>query len=98
MKFTHISIKLVICNILKGFRGGGAFAFLIPFEVNFSNFMNLVGDPTQYQMLQQYEAQCRTFVMEYECNQGDYSYFGSPDTYGQGNSYRPFKPYHTLTR
>ena len=58
----------------------------------------IVGDPTQYQMLQQYEAQCRTFVMEYECNQGDYSYFGSPDPYGQGNSYRPFEPYHTLTR
>ena len=55
----------------------------------------IVGDTTQYQMLSQYEVQCRAYVMEYECNQGDYSYFGSPD---EGNFYRPYQPYHALYR
>ena len=55
----------------------------------------IVGDPTQYQMLSQYEMQCRAYVMEYETEQGDYSYFGSPD---EGNYYRSYKPYHALYR
>ena len=55
----------------------------------------LVGDSTQYQMLQQKEAYCRTQAIEYECNQGDYSMFGFP----QGNDYYvSYKPYHTLRR
>ena len=55
----------------------------------------IVGDPQQYQMLAQYEAQCRAYVMEYETEQGDYSYFGSPD---EGNYYRSYKPFHALYR
>ena len=55
----------------------------------------IVGDSTQYQILQQKEAYCRTQAMEYECNQGDYSMFGFP----QGNDYYvSYKPYHTLRR
>ena len=55
----------------------------------------IVGDPQQYQMLSQYELQCRVYVQEYETEQGDYSFFGSPD---EGNYYRPYKPYHALFR
>ena len=58
----------------------------------------IVGDPQQYQMLQQYEMQCRAYVMQYETEQGDYSYFGSPDPYGQGNAYRSYQPFHALFR
>ena len=55
----------------------------------------IVGDPNQYQMLQQKEAFARSMAMEYECNQGDYTYFGSP----QGeNYYQSYQPYHTLYR
>jgi len=55
----------------------------------------IVGDPNQYQMLQQKEAFARAMAMEYECNQGDYTYFGSP----QGeNYYQSYQPYHTLYR
>ena len=55
----------------------------------------IVGDTNQYQMLQQREAYCRSAVMEYECNQGDYTFFGHPR--GQ-NYYNSYQPYHALYR
>ena len=54
----------------------------------------IVGDPNQYQMLQQKEAFARSMA-EYECNQGDYTFFGSPK--GE-NYYQSYQPYHTLYR
>ena len=54
-----------------------------------------IGDPNQFQMLQQKEAFARAMAMEYECNQGDFSFFGEP----QGeNYYNSYKPFHTLQR
>jgi len=55
----------------------------------------IIGDPNQFQMLQQKEAFARAMAMEYECNQGDYTYFGSPKS---GNYYQSYQPYHTLQR
>ena len=55
----------------------------------------IIGDSNQYQILQQKEANTRSQALEYECNQGDYSFFGSPR---HGNFYRPYKPFHTLQR
>ncbi len=55
----------------------------------------IIGDSNQYQILQQKELTTRSQAMEYECNQGDYTFFGSPDG---GNFYRPYKPFHTLQR
>ena len=40
------------------------------------------------------EAQSRAACMEYECNQGDYTYFGTPDH----TSYQSFQPYRSLMR
>jgi len=55
----------------------------------------IVGDPNQYQMLQQKEAFTRAMAVEYECTQGDYTYFGSP----KGNNYyQSYQPYQTLYR
>ena len=54
-----------------------------------------MGDPNLYQILQQKEAFARAMAMEYECNQGDFSFFGEP----QGeNYYNSYKPFHTLQR
>ena len=39
----------------------------------------IIGDNDQYQMLLQKEAYTRAKALEYECNQGDYSFFGKPD-------------------
>tara|TARA_A100001201_G_scaffold38143_1_gene40041 strand:- start:9514 stop:10131 length:618 start_codon:yes stop_codon:yes gene_type:complete len=56
----------------------------------------IVGDGNQYQILQQKEAFTRAMAMEYECNQGDYTYFGQPS--GHTNNYRSYKPYNALYR
>ena len=56
---------------------------------------SIVGDPTQYQILQQREMLSRARALEYECNQGDYTYFGNAR--GQ-KSYNSYKPYTALQR
>jgi hypothetical protein len=55
----------------------------------------LIGDPTQYQILQQKEAYMRAMVQEYEANQGDYSFFGFPR---RGTHYNSYQPYQALNR
>jgi hypothetical protein len=55
----------------------------------------VIGDPNQYQMLQQKEAFARAMALEYECNQGDHTFFGSPQ--GQ-NYYQSYQPYNALYR
>jgi hypothetical protein len=46
------------------------------------------------QLLSSQEAYSRAACMEYECNQGDYTFFGTPP----GTSYRSYQPYRTLAR
>tara|TARA_Y100001951_G_scaffold8986_1_gene5651 strand:+ start:323 stop:940 length:618 start_codon:yes stop_codon:yes gene_type:complete len=55
----------------------------------------IVGDQTQYQMLQQKEAYMRAMAVEYETNQGDYSFFGKPSN---NRSYVSYEPYKALMR
>jgi hypothetical protein len=55
----------------------------------------IVGDGNQYQILQQKEAFTRATAMEYECNQGDYTFFGHS---GNTNRYTSYKPYNALYR
>ena len=55
----------------------------------------VIGDPTQYQMLQQKEAYTRAMALEYDCNQGDHSFFGAPK---DGNYYRAYNPFNSLMR
>ena len=55
----------------------------------------MIGDTNQYQMLQQHELFTRSQALEYEANQGDFSFFGSPPN---GNYYNSYQPFHTLYR
>lgn len=55
----------------------------------------VVGDPQLIQTLSGKEAYNRAFFLEYECNQGDYSFFGQPRG---GNYYSSFEPYKALHR
>ena len=55
----------------------------------------IVGDPNQYSILQQKEIDNRAKAMEYECNQGDYTFLG----HKRGEKvYDSYKPYQALYR
>jgi len=51
----------------------------------------MVGDAQLNQLLQEQEATTRAAVLEEECNQGDYSFFGFRDGENYYNSYQPFR-------
>ena len=55
----------------------------------------LIGDASLYQMCQQREQNARANALEYDCNQGDYTYFGHP---AGENYYISYKPYRALYR
>jgi len=54
----------------------------------------LVSNPQLVQLLQTQEAQARAVCLEYECNQANHSFFGSP----HDTNYRNYQPYHALKR
>ena len=54
----------------------------------------MVANPALAQLLAQQEAFARAACMEYECNQGDYTFFGTP----QNTAYRSYQPYRALVR
>ena len=56
----------------------------------------IVGDQTQYQMLQQQEAYMRALALEYETQQGQFTFFGHPQ--GHTNYYQSYQPFHALSR
>jgi hypothetical protein len=53
---------------------------------------NLIGNPDAYKMVSEVEGMARAACVEYECNQGDYSFFGFE------NGYRSYQPYNALAR
>ena len=55
----------------------------------------IVGDANLYGMCQQKEQYCRAQALEYECNQGQFTYFGHPKG---GNHYTSYQPYKALQR
>ena len=55
----------------------------------------IVGDPQLLNATQQKEAYCRALALEYECNQGQYTFFGHPKG---GNHYTSYQPYKALQR
>ena len=59
----------------------------------FSN--RLVGDTNQYQILRAAEGEKRANALEYECIQGDFTFFGHPEG---GNFYNSYQPYQALSR
>ncbi len=56
----------------------------------------IIGDQAQYQMLQQQEAFARAMALEYDTQQGQYTFFGHPQ--GLTNYYQSYEPFHALQR
>ena len=54
----------------------------------------LVSNPQLVQLLQTQEAMSRATCMEYECDKGDNSFFGTPHE----SRYQSYKPYQVLSR
>lgn len=55
----------------------------------------MLGDDKMFEMLSQKQAMARANLMEYDCNQGNFSFFGHP----RGNNfYNSYQPYRTLAR
>ena len=55
----------------------------------------LVGDQLQFQVLKQAEAERKVNALEFDCNQGDFTFFGHPEG---GNFYTSYQPYTALSR
>jgi len=71
-----------------------AFKRYITYRASVRAAIQLVSNPQLVQLLQMQEMFARANCMEYECQQGDHSYFGQP----QDTVYTSYKPYHTLRR
>ena len=56
--------------------------------------VQLVSNPGLQRMLSTFEGQSRAACLEYECQQGDHSFFGWPDE----SAYQSYKPYRALRR
>ena len=56
--------------------------------------VELVNNSDLYKMLGQNEVALRAALIDYECQSGDYTFFGSPE----GTVYRPYSPYRALAR
>ena len=56
----------------------------------------IVGDMQLYQMLQQQESYMRAMALEYETQQGQFTFFGHPQ--GQQNYYQSYQPFKLLRR
>lgn len=70
------------------------FRRLVIYKASVRAASQLVQNPQLVQMLAINEQMARAAVMEYECNQGDYSMMGWPD----GTSYVPYAPFRALQR
>lgn len=55
----------------------------------------IVGDMNLYQVLMGKAVECRAYALEYETQQGDYTFFGHPQG---GDYYNSYKPFHALYR
>ena len=71
-----------------------AFKRYITYRASVRAATQLVSNPQLVQLLQTQEMFARANCMEYECQQGDHSFFGLP----HDSVYDSYKPYHTLRR
>ena len=97
-KHTYTFTKKVVCDITWLFDWVDIPTPIADFITNKAATTvssRIVGDPNQYEMLQQKEGMSRALAMEYECNQGDYTFFGHP---GDTNTYNSYQPYNVLYR
>mgnify|MGYP003114725309 FL=1 len=72
----------------------GVFQRYITLKASERAATQMVSNADLARLLQQQSEMARAACLEYECNQGDYSYMGWPET----TAYRPYQPWQTLIR
>ena len=94
---SYVFEGTVYCNVkwsLDYDRLPSAFQRYIEARASVRAAAQLVNNRELYQLLVTEEAKHRANCLEYECQQGDYSMFGTP----KGTHYPAFKPYKALIR
>ena len=71
-----------------------AFQRYITLKASVRAATQLISNPGLVQLLMQQLMEARVAVVEYDTDQGDYSFFGTPP----GTAYAPYQPWHTLAR
>ena len=88
----------VYCDILWLFEWEDLPAPVVDYIVSKASAkysQRVVGDPNLYKELVTQAAECRAYALEYETQQGDYTFFGQPKS---GNYYISYQPYTALQR
>ena len=88
----------VYCDILWYFEWDDLPAPIVDYIVSKASAkysQRVVGDPNLYKELAGQAAECRAYALEYETQQGDYTFFGHPKS---GNYYISYQPYKALQR
>ena len=94
---TYCFTKEVLCDVVWEFPLNwlpSVFSRYVTSRAAVRAATQLVASPELTQLLASQEGISRAACMEYECNQGDYTFFGTPS----GTAYRSYQPYQTLAR
>lgn len=92
--FTGQTLEFDITWLFEFKHLPSVFQRYITYKASTRAATQMVGNPQLVQLLAGQEAQARAACIEYECNQGDYTFFGTPED----TVYRSFQPYRALDR
>ena len=92
--FVHKNTKVDVVWDLQYKDLPGIFQRYITARASTRAAVELVNNSDLYKMLGQNEVALRAALIDYECQSGDYTFFGSPE----GTVYRPYSPYRALVR
>ena len=92
--FVHKNTKVDVVWDLQYKDLPGIFQRYITARASTRAAVELVNNSDLYKMLGQNEVALRAALIDYECQSGDYTFFGSPE----GTVYRPYSPYRALAR
>ena len=94
---TYVFDRPIRCNITWQFAYDdlpSVFQKYITYRASVTAATQLTASSELTQLLSKKENEARASCVEYECNQGNYTYFGWP----AGTSYRSYQPYNVLQR
>ena len=91
--FSH-PIKCDVVYLLEFQDLPQVFKRYITYRASVRAASQLVNNAELAKLLAGQEAYSRAACMEYECNQGNYTFFGTPP----GTAYKSYQPYQTLAR